>query len=118
MDSRLLTPSRIVCAIGLALMLSACGGGGNSGGSASFSVGGTVAGLILNNTLVLQNDGGDNKTVTANGAYTFATPVTSGKPYNVTVLIQPVNPPQTCTVANATGAMANSNVTNVTVTCL
>ena len=55
-----------------------------SGGDvAPYSVGGTVSGL--SGTVVLQDNGSDNLTVTASGAFTFPTTLTTGSPYNVTV---------------------------------
>jgi Kelch motif len=81
--------------------------------AAKFTVGGTVSGLT-GSGLVLQDNGGDNLSVTAAGTFTFATPVPGA--YNVTVLTQPSNPTQTCQVANGQGT-ASSNVTSVTVTC-
>ena len=43
----------------------------------------------LTGTLVLRDNGGDDKTITANGAFTFATPVFSGLTYAVTVRASP-----------------------------
>jgi len=40
----------------------------------------------------LQNNGGDSLTVTANGSFTFKTPVTGADVYVVTVVTQPVQP--------------------------
>ncbi len=77
------------------------------------TVGGTVSGLI--GTVVLQDNGGDSLTISANGGFTFATLVATGSPYSVTVLTQPTR--QTCTVANGAGTMAGTNITNVTVSC-
>src|SRR5205814_923791 len=71
------------------------------------TIGGTVGGLS-GTGLVLQNNGGDNLTVLANGAFTFSTAIASGSPYAVTVLTQPTHPSQTCTV---------TNVTNVNLSC-
>ena len=90
-------------------------GNGNGSGSGSFTVGGTVSGL-KGSGLVLQDNGGDNLAVSANGAFTFATALDSGAAYKVTVLSQPTVPAQTCTVANGSGK-ATSNVGNVHVTC-
>jgi hypothetical protein len=78
----------------------------------TFSIGGNVSGLT--GTVVLRNNGGDNLSVGANGAFTFATRVASGAAYAVTVLTQPAG--QTCTVTNGSGT-ANANVTTVVVTC-
>lgn len=81
----------------------------------SRTIGGTVAGLA-GTGLVLQNNGGDDKSITADGAYTFDTTVDDGQSYAVTVLTQPTSPGQVCTVANASGTVS-ANVTDVDVTC-
>jgi len=67
--------------------------------------------------LVLQDNGGDNLAVSANGTLTFATPVASGGAYAVTVTTQPTGPSQTCAVTSGSGTITNTNVTNVAVTC-
>jgi hypothetical protein len=77
-----------------------------------FSIGGTVSGL--NGTLVLRNNGGDDLTVTAGGAFTFAARVASGASYAVTVRTQPTG--QNCSVTGGTGT-ASANVSSVLVTC-
>jgi len=82
-------------------------------GSMSYSIGGTVTGLI--GSVVLQDNNGDNLTVAANGAFTFATKITSGSPYNVTVLTQPTG--LTCLVAGGSGT-ATTTVSSVGVNCL
>src|SRR5262252_3305331 len=86
-----------------------------SGGDAagSYTVGGTVSGL--SGTVVLQDNGGDTLSVSANGAFTFATSLASGTAYSVTVKTTPAG--QACTVSNATGTIVTSNVTSVAVTC-
>ena len=78
----------------------------------TYSIGGTVSGL--GGQLVLRN-GTENLTVTASGAFTFATRVTSGTAYSVTVATQPAG--QSCTVTNGTGTVGQANVTNVNVSC-
>jgi N-acetylneuraminic acid mutarotase len=103
--------------------LVACGGGGGSkgggGGSTppptTFTIGGSVSSLS-GTGLVLQDNGGDNLSISANGAFTFATPIDSGSSYNVTVLTQPSTPAQTCAVTSGTGT-ATANVTTVQVAC-
>jgi hypothetical protein len=85
-----------------------------SGGDiAGYTIGGTVSGL--SGTLVLQNNGGDNLTLSHNGAFTFATPLTHGTSYAVTVLSKPSS--QTCTVVNAAGTVTNDNVAHVSIAC-
>ncbi len=58
----------------------------------TYSVGGTVSGL--SGTVVLQDNGGDDLSVSGNGAFTFATRLASGAAYNVTVKTSPSG--QTC----------------------
>ena len=82
----------------------------------SFTVGGTVSGLI-GFGLLLQNNGGDSLNVGANGTFTFPTPLPSGTTYNVTISAPPIFPPQACTVTNASGTVGTSSVTDVSVSC-
>jgi len=76
------------------------------------TIGGNVSGLT--GAVVLRNNGADDLTVNADGAFTFPTPVATGVPYNVTVGTQPAG--QTCTVQNGSGT-ANADVSNVAVNC-
>ena len=86
-----------------------------SGGNyATYSVGGTVSGL--SGTVVLQDNGGDNLSVSANGSFTFATPLAAGAGYGVTVKTNPSG--QACTVSNGSGTIGSANVTNVAVSCV
>ncbi|MEP7311783.1 MAG: Ig-like domain-containing protein [Pseudomonadota bacterium] len=89
----------------------------------TYTIGGTVSGLATGGNVVLQNNAGNNLTVSANGSFTFTTPVNSGAAYAVTRLTNPTVPAgtpagQTCTVASGTGTVAGANVTSVTVTCV
>jgi trimeric autotransporter adhesin len=118
---------RAWCVTLFALGLAACsngrgslddGGGGGTGQQqppAKVTIGGTVAGLS-GSGLILQNNGGDNLAVSANGTFSFKTTVDAGTPYNVTALAQPTGPSQVCSITNAAGTATN-NVTSVTVTC-
>ncbi|RME88087.1 MAG: hypothetical protein D6767_10775 [Candidatus Hydrogenedentota bacterium] len=83
-----------------------------------YTVGGTVSGLVSGNSIVLQNNGGDNLTVTSNGSFTFSTALNDLSAYNVTILSQPSgSPKQTCTVSNGSGSLAGGSVTSVSVQC-
>lgn len=84
--------------------------------TSTFSVGGAVSGLS-GSGLVLRNNGVDDLSVIANGAFSFATPLESGGTYNVTVASQPTNPTQTCTVSNGTGTIEGANITSIAVSC-
>ena len=66
---------------------------------------------------MLQDNGGDNLTIAQNGSFTFVTALVSGSSYTVTVLTQPTNPAQTCTVTYGGTGTATSNVVIVQVTC-
>jgi hypothetical protein len=78
-----------------------------------FTVGGNVSGL--SGTLVLRDNGGDDLTITANGGFTFTTPVFSGLTYAVSVANKPAN--LTCTVMQGSGTITSANITNVSVMC-
>ena len=80
-----------------------------------YTIGGTLAGLGASKSVVLQNNGGDNLTLTANGSFTFATKAKPGDSYAVTVLTQPSG--QTCTVSGGSGSNVMANVTTVSVNC-
>jgi 6-phosphogluconolactonase (cycloisomerase 2 family) len=82
----------------------------------TYKVGGTVSGLV-GTGLVLRNNGGDDLAIGANGAFTFSGRLASGAAYAVTVLAQPTNPSQACTVMNGAGTVGNANVATVAVAC-
>jgi len=81
------------------------------------TIGGTLSGLVATTSVILQNNMGDSLTLTANGPFTFKTPVTGADVYAVTVATQPLNPNQICTVTGGSG-VATANVTNVAVNCV
>jgi len=86
-----------------------------SAGAGPFTVSGTVAGLLPGNAVVLQDNGGNNASVSANGGFAFSTPLASGTAYAVTVLTQP--PGQNCAIGDGSGAAILANVANVAVVC-
>ncbi|GAB4561055.1 MAG: hypothetical protein Tsb007_25250 [Rhizobacter sp.] len=100
-----------VATVVLPLLLVACWVG-------EATVGGTVSGLPTGASVVLQNNGTDNLTVSANGSFTFSKTVEGEKTYAVSVLTQPAG--ATCTVANGSGTIDTdgTDVTNVAVTCV
>ena len=80
----------------------------------SFTVGGMVSGLT--GTVVLRNNGGNDRSITANGPYTFTTSIASGMIYAVTVFSNPAN--QTCSITNGGGTVTGANITNANATCV
>jgi hypothetical protein len=79
----------------------------------NYYFGGTLSGLT--GTLILQNNGANDLTLTNNGAYQFVNGLANGSAYKVTVISQPTN--QGCTIANSVNTVSGLDVTNVNVTC-
>ena len=84
----------------------------------TYTVGVNLTGLSAG-SVILKN-GSDTLNLSANGGFTFSTPLASGAPYAVSVLIQPAG--QACSVTggdngNGSGVISNSNVT-VGVNCV
>ena len=81
---------------------SAQAGSWSGGDVASYTIGGgTVSGL--SGTVVLQDNGGDDLSVSANGSFTFATALAAGAAYAVTVKTSPSG--QSCTVSGGSGTV-------------
>jgi hypothetical protein len=86
------------------------------GPARNYSVGGTVSGLAAGNTVTLLDNGGSQLSIMQNGRFTFATGISNGTGYNVTVENQPSG--QNCAVSNYWGKIQGANVTNVAVQCI
>jgi len=123
---KLVTTLNIAAFVGM--LLTACGGGGgggadnNTGGSSSggttpppatYTIGGTVNGI--SGTLVLQDNGADNLSVSTNGSFAFTTALASGTSYAVTIASQPAG--QICTVVGGAGTVSSADVSSIAVTC-
>ncbi|MFW7382136.1 MAG: hypothetical protein ACOH5I_25250 [Oligoflexus sp.] len=81
----------------------------------AFTVGGSVSGMA-DGTLVLRNNGGNDLSLTADGAFTFTAGLVDGAAYSVSVHTNPAG--HSCTVTSGSGTIAGSNVTSVTVNCI
>jgi hypothetical protein len=81
----------------------------------TFTIGGTVSGLSTGTSVTLLDNGTDSLTVSANGTFKFKTALATGKPYSVTVSVQPTG--ETCTVTGGSGTVGTKNVTTVKVVC-
>lgn len=93
------------------LGLASCGGGGGDDSPAvTYTVGGTLAGSV--GPVELQLNGGSAITMAAAGSFTFTPGLAVGASYAVTA-----SGAQNCNVANGSGTMGSTPVTNVTVTC-
>ncbi len=85
-------------------------------GSLTHTIGGTVSGLT-GTGLTLQNNGGDDLLITADGSFTFNTALADLSDYAVTVSTQPNTPTQSCTVSNGSGQINGANISGVAVDC-
>jgi hypothetical protein len=85
--------------------------------SNTFTVGGSVSGLV-GSGLVLQNNAEDDLSIIADGSFTFATALDDGSDFDVSVLTQPTDPNQTCSVTNGSGTLNGASVTNIAVNCV
>ena len=89
--------------------------------SNTYSVGGTISGLVSGQQVTLYNNGGDANTVIGGGTgtdtFTFATPVAYLGSYVATINQQPIN--QVCTVStNPSGANnVAANISNIGIVC-
>lgn len=79
----------------------------------AFAIGGTITGAT--GPVVLQNNGGDDVTVTTGTTFAFEQKVPNLETYAVTVKSKPDN--QTCIVAPPSGTVGTADVTDVAVTC-
>jgi subtilisin-like proprotein convertase family protein len=84
----------------------------------TWTVGGMLQGLAAGAEVTLQNNGGDDLVLSANGAFSFAQAVDEGGSYAVSVSTQPDSPAQECAVSAGSGTIAGAAVTGVTVECL
>ena len=108
--SRYLTMSFIAM---LVTELYGCGGGGD-GPAPTYTIGGSVAGLVSGASVTLQDNGGNNTPVSVNSSFSFSTPLATGAHYAVTVSTQPTG--EVCAVANGSGTVGTANI-SVAVTC-
>lgn len=84
---------------------------------APLTVGGSASGLS-GSGLILQLNGANDLTVSANGKFGFPTVLGKGSAYAVTVKASPTAPvKQSCTVSQGSGSIAGTAINNIAVTC-
>ena len=98
----------------LVLFLAACGGG--NAPPTTYSVGGTLTGMVAGSSITLTNNGTDNLTLTANGAFTFPVKLANAAPYKLT-LSATTPTVQSCTPSDGAGTINAANVTSIKVSC-
>ncbi len=79
------------------------------------SIGGALAGLRDGTSLVLRNNGGDDLTISADGAFVFPKKMINGDRYEVSVATQPID--QSCAVQAGTGIAGAEDVSDVSIQC-
>ncbi len=82
-----------------------------------YRVGGMVSGLT-GQGLVLDNNDEEQRAIGGNGSFHFPTLHPEGTGYDVSILTQPVEPAQTCSIKQGQGEVGIGHVTSIAVTCL
>ena len=82
--------------------------------TSGFTIGGTISGLLSGQSIILLNNGVDALTVSADGNFTFATTLSNGTAFSVTVGTQPTG--EACRVSGGTGNIA-ANINSVIINC-
>jgi uncharacterized repeat protein (TIGR03803 family) len=110
-------PAPLACI--LMLIPIGCGGGGGSnstgGGETTYTLGGELAGLGAEQSVSLEDNGGDKLTLSANGAFSFPVRLQTGAAYAITV--QSHTTGIGCSVSNGSGTVGSSNVTGISISC-
>ena len=84
----------------------------------SYSLSGTLSGLEAGSTVTLQNNGGDDLVLAADGAFTFSSEASDASDYEVTVSDQPIADAQYCNVIDGKGTVESADVSGMTVKCV
>jgi len=83
----------------------------------TYTVGGTVSGLTGSGLTLSRNGATIGRGVSGIYPDLGLGAFSPGQSYDVTVIVQPTSPSQTCVVSNGKGTVGNANVTNVLVNC-
>lgn len=105
----------VLCALFVFPWLAACGGS-DGGGNASYKVGGSVSGLE-GDQLILALNGDESLTIQSDGRFEFSTELDDGSNYAVNPQVLPESPAQNCDMANASGTVSGSDVSNISIDC-
>jgi hypothetical protein len=83
--------------------------------ASTYTIGGTLSGLITGRSITLLNNGTNALKVSANGAFTFTKALATKAAYAVTISVQPAG--ETCAVTAGSGTVGTANVKTVKVAC-
>jgi hypothetical protein len=81
-----------------------------------YSVGGNASG-VQGTGLVLRLNGATDVPIAGDGPFAFPATLEDGARFDVVIHAQPNNPSQSCTLSNASGTIAGSNVANLALAC-
>ena len=81
-----------------------------------FSVGGHVSGLSSNTSLTITDNGADALIISADGSFTFPTPLKPGASYAAAISALPSG--EKCGLTGSSGTVATSSYTGIAVTCV
>ena len=82
----------------------------------SYTIGGSISGIPVGESLVIKNNGGDNLSIPAGATtFVFTNPVFDGEVYGVTVGLAPTS--ATCTIGLGSGKVTGSNISDIVITC-
>jgi hypothetical protein len=99
-----------------AFAIAGCGGGGSGGNAGTYSVGGTVSGLV-GSGLTVEDPAAGSVVISKNGQFTLPNGLPSGTSYSVSITQEPSNPTQNCTLASGSGVVEGANAAGLSVTC-
>jgi sugar lactone lactonase YvrE len=83
----------------------------------SYFIGGSVTGLINDNSMVLQNNLSNDLQLCNQSTFVFSMPLLDQSPYDITILTSANNPTQSCSVVNGSSTLAGDDVTTVEISC-
>ena len=99
----------------LLIIFMICAAGIAGGSGKSYTVTGSLTGLVPGSGIVLVNNGDDELTVKSNGLFSFQKSLPDGTPFEITVRRQPDS--LRCIVTGGSGTVKGMNIKNVIVTC-
>ncbi len=82
----------------------------------SYQIGGAISGLA-GSGLEIGLNGTHQLTITENGDFSFGQPVADASAYSVSILQQPSEPSQTCSVISGEGVITGANIQNISIEC-
>jgi Tfp pilus assembly protein PilX len=117
---------KLIYLLAFTVVLSACGEGGGSEDSVSpqgaflFTVDPIVSGLegVSGQVSITTSQGTETLELVSDGKFSFPVFLKANDTYSVQMENKPQSPLQTCHILNATGVIANHNVSHISINCV